>query len=522
MTDYHHDHVVVYAALGGSLRLASTLRAFVTDTVSGDPVNVTQGAVTAAYVDVDTDGRATFTATTPNRLRLTSGATFIDVWPIEVSGPTDAAVAGLVGTASATRTALDGRYPTSTAADARYVQQTATQPINRGGTGATTAAAARTALSVLSVDEIEVAKRPGLTTWRRARAAMATAPAKILCIGDSITEGGLSLSVTARWTSQLATLLAARYSVPTSSLGFLAPYMGVVSTVNPLTVTSGANPAKWGPAAGNSVFFATNAGRLTGTVTGTAIDVHYLRSASSSTFTVKIDGVQVGGAYGGVSGGAIIDGYVQRVAMGAAGSHTVEIVAGSGAGGTYITGINVLNGNESAGLQVFNAGFSGALAAHFSNPDFTSTVGDGIPYWRQALTGVGAHLVIVMLNANDYAGAGTAMATYQANVDTIIANIRGGVVTGAQPQPSILMVTEPKISYAATQQWETYTNCMRTAAKKDGGAEFFDLGTLMPDIGSTEGNASGYYGADTTHPNASGHARIAQILDKVLADVLPV
>lgn len=110
MTDYHHDHVVVYAALGGSLRLASTLRAFVTDTITGDPVNVTQGAVTAAYVDVDTDGRATFTATTPNRLRLTSGATFIDVWPIEVSGPSDVTVAGLVGTASATRTALDGRY----------------------------------------------------------------------------------------------------------------------------------------------------------------------------------------------------------------------------------------------------------------------------------------------------------------------------------------------------------------------------------------------------------------------------
>lgn len=390
-------------------------------------------------------------------------------------------------------------------------------PVAKGGTGSTTAATARTALQVVSANELEALRRPGLAVWRKARAAMGTAPARILCLGDSITEGGLALSVTARWTSVLASAIAARYSVPTSPLGFLAPYMGVASTVNPFTVTSGVNPGKWGPAAGNSAFFATNAGRLAVTVTGTAIDVHYLRSPSSSTFTVKIDGVQVGGAYGGVSGAGIIDGYVQRVAMGAAGSHTVEIVAGSGAGGTYITGINVLNGNESSGVQVFNAGVSGALASHYSNPNFSSVVGDGIPYWQQAVAGVSPHLVIMMWPANDYASA-TSLATFQSNLDTAIANVRNGVV--AQPQPSLLLVTEPKIAYASTQQWDTYTHAMRTAAARDGSAAVFDLGTLMPDIGSAAGNASGYYSADPTHPNAAGHARMGQLIDMVLADVV--
>jgi len=112
VTDYHHDHVVVYAELGGALRLARSARAFVTDTVTGLPVDVTQGARTAAYVDSDTDGRATFTATTPTRLRLTNGATFLDVWPIEVSGPDDATVAGLVDAATATQAALDARFAT--------------------------------------------------------------------------------------------------------------------------------------------------------------------------------------------------------------------------------------------------------------------------------------------------------------------------------------------------------------------------------------------------------------------------
>lgn len=136
MTDYHHDHVVVYGELAGTLRLATSARAFVTDTVSGAAVNVTQGTRTAAYVDTDSNGRATFTATTPNRLRLTNGATFLDVWPIEVVGPSDAQVAGYLGTASASQTA----------ADARYVQRTAVQDIAHGGTGQTTAPAALVAL----------------------------------------------------------------------------------------------------------------------------------------------------------------------------------------------------------------------------------------------------------------------------------------------------------------------------------------------------------------------------------------
>lgn len=347
----------------------------------------------------------------------------------------------------------------------------------------------------------------GLAQWRKARAAMATAPAKILCIGDSITEGGLALSVTARWTSQLAALIAARYAVPTSTLGYLTPRLGVGSTVNPLTVTNGTTEVNWGVSCGNGTLLTATTGKVAGTVTGTAIDVHYLRTTGTGTFTVKVDGVQVGGAYGGTAG-AITDGYVQRVAMGAAGSHTIEIIAG--AASVYITGVNVLNGNTTSGLQVFNAGYSGALAVKYAVPN-------GVNWWQQALAGVSPHLVILMWNANDYASA-TPLATFQGQLETMIANIRTGVA--AQPQPSILLVTPPKISYAPVSpaQWETYTHAMRTVAKRDGSAEFFDLGSLMPDIGSTAGNASGYYSADPTHPNAAGHARMAAIIDEILTD----
>src|SRR5665648_137650 len=140
MTTYNFESVAVYAELGGALRLARGARAFVTDPTTGAPVDATQGAVVAPYVDADAAGDVSFTAESWP-VRLTNGATYEDVWPTNAAGPTDATVAGLVGAATATQTALDGRF----------VLGTATQPINRGGTGATTAADARTALGLTAV-----------------------------------------------------------------------------------------------------------------------------------------------------------------------------------------------------------------------------------------------------------------------------------------------------------------------------------------------------------------------------------
>ena len=146
MTDYTYSKVAVYAELGGALRLARNSRTFVTDTVTGLPVNVTQGAFTAPYLYTDSSGIADFTATTPGPIRLTTGATFVDVFSEElpslglaaatssaasassaaasaadaalsaalVGAPADSAVAAIVGNpASATRVSLSSTYASS-------------------------------------------------------------------------------------------------------------------------------------------------------------------------------------------------------------------------------------------------------------------------------------------------------------------------------------------------------------------------------------------------------------------------
>jgi hypothetical protein len=137
VTDYTFSKVAVYAELGGALRLARNSRTFVTDTVTGLPVNVTQGAFTAPYLDTDSSGIADFTATTPGPIRLTTGATFVDVYSEQLPGdllaaeasaaasaasaaasaalvgaPADSAVAAIMASgASASRVVTDGIYP---------------------------------------------------------------------------------------------------------------------------------------------------------------------------------------------------------------------------------------------------------------------------------------------------------------------------------------------------------------------------------------------------------------------------
>jgi len=88
VTTYTYESIAVYTALGGALRLATGARAFTTDPTTGAPVDATQGARVAPYVDADAAGDVSFTAESWP-VRLTNGATYEDVWPI------DASVAGL-------------------------------------------------------------------------------------------------------------------------------------------------------------------------------------------------------------------------------------------------------------------------------------------------------------------------------------------------------------------------------------------------------------------------------------------
>ena len=100
----------------------------------------------------------------------------------------------------------------------------------------------------------------------------------------------------------------------------------------------------------------------------------------------------------------------------------------------------------------------------------------------------------------------------------VIALVAVAACTGA---PSATPIADP--SEIVAQSLDAVSKAKTVHARADvTGTIPFDLGSLMPDIGSTAGTASGYYSADPTHPNAVGHARMAQILDLVLGDQVVV
>lgn len=125
---FHYESIAVYSELGGALRLARGVRAFTTDPTTGAAVNATQGARVAPYVDADAAGDVSFTAESWP-VRLTNGATYEDVFPVETpqmlldavaaaeaaeagaTAPTDVVMAAKVDDpASLTRGVLDGTF----------------------------------------------------------------------------------------------------------------------------------------------------------------------------------------------------------------------------------------------------------------------------------------------------------------------------------------------------------------------------------------------------------------------------
>ena len=208
MTTYHYESIAVYSELGGALRLARSVRAFVTDPTTGAPVNATQGARVAPYVDADATGDVSFTAESWP-VRLTNGTVYEDVWPIDAAGPIDATVAGLVGAATATQTALD----------ARYVSGAVTLPIAKGGTGATTAATARTALGLGSVDNTADLDKPVSDATAAAITALQDASASIEDLSETVTFVPVGMTVSAAWN---VPLLIAPFPLTVTSLSIVS------------------------------------------------------------------------------------------------------------------------------------------------------------------------------------------------------------------------------------------------------------------------------------------------------------
>jgi lysophospholipase L1-like esterase len=344
-------------------------------------------------------------------------------------------------------------------------------------------------------------------TWRKALANQANETARMLHIGDSITEGTGVSSHTQTWPYLVAQKIRQAYpsiagNAVTGSTGW-TPVRQTSSTLGSLwTIAGSYTDNLFGFRFTRSIALQPG-GTVTGTVTGTSIDIWFPKGTATGTFTVKVDGVQVGGTYGGTNA-STQDGFKQRVSLGAAGSHTVVLTSTHATNPQYFSGITVFNGNENSGVVAVNAGFHGSNTANWLTAANNAN-------WVQNIPALDPHLVTIELGANDYSAA-LGYTAFKSNLRTLVEQIRANCIT----YPSIVFVAVHKRSETVTPRWEAYEYGLQQLATELG-CGFIDCRRTMPDVGSAEAVSAGLY-VDTVHPSAAGYALMADEIARVLLD----
>ena len=347
--------------------------------------------------------------------------------------------------------------------------------------------------------------RAALWPWYAALADRDSNPAKLMVVGDSITEARAVTALADRWQDRLNKMLRTRFP----NVGVSTP-TGVDRTYCPaFYVSTGFTGAQWAWTGSPSTAsyglgwraytFGTG---VTGTFTftGTAFTLSWTGGPTGGTFSYTVDG----GSATNVSTtlGATTQCNLTAVTGLAAGSHTVVVQWVSG-GNVNIEGAYCFNGDESKGIRVLDAGKSGMTAAYAASTGLTAL--------SRSVTVAAPHLVYVNLGVNDYR-ADTSAATYLSNMSTILAAIRT-----AAPTAGIIasMWYQPVHASTPAVPWTTYVSTAKAAAAGVSNCAFLDWTDLFPAY--TDASLS-LLNADNIHPTAKGHAFIA---DHMLALLSP-
>jgi lysophospholipase L1-like esterase len=337
---------------------------------------------------------------------------------------------------------------------------------------------------------------PGLTQWRAAVVTKASSPVDIVCIGDSITEGYQATTSANTWVDKLAAALEANYGGHTAiyrpgsfgTPGDPPTYPLPWTLVNP-------NPdTDWGLGRKTNVIFAGESMTIAGVCTGFSIVYTTGPSgASFGSFKYAVDGgapTTVSALHATVLGGRLV-----TVTGLSAASHSVVITPDTAY--VPIEGIIFYNGTETSGFRVWEGGHSGYRTSDYINGSF--------PNWIDLLGNISPDLAIIMLGRNEWATS-VSVATYIANLTTLIANVRGA----SSPTPSVLLVAEMQGSDTPGLPWSDYVAGLAALVASDGNLAYVDLNPIFG--GYTVPPSGPLYNADLEHPNDAGMIAISNAI----------
>lgn len=265
---------------------------------------------------------------------------------------------------------------------------------------------------------------------------------------------------------------------------------------------------------GRRAMFADAAGKTaTWTRQMTGFDIVYGGGSTRGIGYYKVDGgaAVTFDTYGPTKGGNVVP--VRGLTPG---QHTVEI--GWSSGGGVIFELVTYNGDENAGIRVFNSGDGSQQSGYW--------VASG-NYWIDNLTPYPPHLMVISSMANDFGGEGytpVPSATVKANLKTLIANVRAKNPT---VPCSFVICTEYERSGASNkiEPWANYVQVAREVAAEDTGYQggssvlTFDMSARFGAGPFASGSGAPLVDSDNTHPAGPGYQLWADALARFVSPI---
>jgi lysophospholipase L1-like esterase len=353
----------------------------------------------------------------------------------------------------------------------------------------------------------------GLRAWRAALGGRYYAPADIVVIGDSLTEGqGVTVSTRRYIDRMLAQLRTSFPSGAVGGSGYISAGHVATGFTAPWTLAGGATQTLYGLGLRGAQM--TGSGHtISITQTCTSFKIFYIQGASNTgPFTVAVDGGGATTVTPSTSGGFNVSSYTSG-ALSAA-SHTIELAYG-GSQTAFILGGMFFNGDESIGVRLIESGHYGYKTSDYSAAMTGGTLPGGNfmnSHWA-ALPNAPS-LVIIHLGLNDYQ-TNVAPATVQTNIQTMIAAVKTIHTGKSWAAPSFLVVAPYKRTdvTSPTYAWTSYITALEGIAAADPtNVGFLNLTDRVDMASATYGLLAG----DNIHPTEKGHGWLGDVVASAL------
>ena len=340
---------------------------------------------------------------------------------------------------------------------------------------------------------------PGaLKSWQAALGKQALTPAKVVVVGDSITEGAGLARWESTWPLRLQDMLRSRKGV-NGGLGYVASSRGTweMSPSLPILQRVASNELGSYGLGGRS----TNLNNSTNHILEYApqvcdrIRVWYGKTNYlGGNFEIFIDDVSQGlvSSYGEVNG----DGFFWDSAPLTRAPHTIRFRSPTGWIG-IVDGVEFFDGDYAKGIHVYNAGHFG-----YRTDSFTTT--NMQRHWEHVWA-LNPQLGIIALGTNDFATSGMTASTYSTRLNAVINSFPAAT--------AILLVMMPQRGDQTGSTNDALWNDMKSAAATlaTGKVAMLDIQPWWPKLGSTDTTWEGLM-ADAIHPNDGGADAIADLV----------